>query len=602
MSLDKPRPPAGEQPNPYLPAGPPEPQIFEEFDGVYTTTSRPGVEDKQMWWCDGFMPIGRRFLRTMYGVGDSIYNAGSPIAFFDFANIGSTPYMVVVLNNGAVEMVNTATGAVSSVAAAGTITNPSRATVGVSQFGSTYIIIVAQQTNGYFLWDGTTFYKAGGVAPAPSITAGGSGYTSAPTVSFSGGGGSGAAGTAVVTNGVVTSIQITNPGTGYTGAPTISISGGGGSGATATATLSPSAVGGTAVETYQGRVWVANGPTITFSAPGSAKDFSSANGGGNFTSTDSFLRARFTALKQTNGFLYLIGDSSVNYISGVQTSGSPPVTTFTNQNADPEVGTPWGATPLVFSRNIVFANSFGVHVNYGAAVTKISEPMDGVYSTVANFGSFLPSAAKAIIFGKKVFLLLLPIVDPVSGQQVNKLLMWEGKRWWTSEQDVPLSYINFQEINSVLTAYGTDGTRIYPLFQQPSIGFTKTVQSKLWDKPGSYNITKATTRLWGMFRYYSPAEAALRISIDNEISRSLVASDLGPLDAQWFTSTGALATWHTEGGADATWTTSGEGVVVLEPTEVGQNGALTGLTVQTEAADMAIISMMIQNEVIAYRG
>jgi len=27
-------------------------------------------------------------------------------------------------------------------------------------------------------------------------------------------------------------------------------------------------------------------------------------------------------LKQTNGFLYLIGDSSINYISGVQTSGT----------------------------------------------------------------------------------------------------------------------------------------------------------------------------------------------------------------------------------------------------------------------------------------
>lgn len=533
MSLRQPRPPAAEQETQYLPAGP-DPQVFEEFEGIYTTTSRPGVDDKQMWWCDGFMPIGRRFLRTMYGVGAALYTVTKPIVFFDFANIGSTPYMVVVLNDGSMDVVNTATGAVTVLAAPGTIINPSRATVGVSQFGSTYIIIVAQQTNGYFLWNGTTFYKPGDPAP------------------------------------------------------------GGGT--------MPSAIGGTAVETYQGRVWIANNATITFSAPGSATNFSSGSGGGNFTSTDSFLRARFTALKQTNGFLYLIGDSSVNYISGVQTSGSPPVTTFTNQNADPEVGTPWGATPLVFSRNIVFANSFGVHVNYGAAVTKISEPLDGIYNTVTNFGSFLPSAAKAIIFAKKVFLLLLPIVDPVSGQQVNKLLIWDSKRWWASEQDVALSYINYQEINSVLTAYGTDGNSIYPLFQQPSISFTKTVQSKLWDKPGSYNLLKATTRLWGMFRYYSAAEAALRISIDNEISRQPIQSNLGPLDAQWVTATDALATWHVTGGASATWSTSGEGVVVLEPTEVGQNGALTGLTVQTEAADMAIISMMIQNSVVAYRG
>lgn len=71
---------------------------------------------------------------------------------------------------------------------------------------------------------------------------GGSGYTSAPTVSFSGGGGTGAAGTAVVTNGRVTGITITNGGTGYTSAPTIAFTGGGGTGAAATAVLTAQVV------------------------------------------------------------------------------------------------------------------------------------------------------------------------------------------------------------------------------------------------------------------------------------------------------------------------------------------------------------------------
>lgn len=70
-----------------------------------------------------------------------------------------------------------------------------------------------------------------------TITNGGTGYTSAPTVAFSGGGGTGAAGTAVLTGTVVSSITITDPGTGYTSAPTIAFSGGGGSGAAATAVI-----------------------------------------------------------------------------------------------------------------------------------------------------------------------------------------------------------------------------------------------------------------------------------------------------------------------------------------------------------------------------
>ena len=54
-----------------------------------------------------------------------------------------------------------------------------------------------------------------------SITGVGSGYTSAPTVSFSGGGGSGAAATVIVRGGQISEINITNAGSGYTSAPTI---------------------------------------------------------------------------------------------------------------------------------------------------------------------------------------------------------------------------------------------------------------------------------------------------------------------------------------------------------------------------------------------
>jgi hypothetical protein len=61
-------------------------------------------------------------------------------------------------------------------------------------------------------------YTFGQVSGA-SIVAGGSGYT-APTVTFSGGGGSGVAATLGVANGSVTSITFTSYGSGYTSAPT----------------------------------------------------------------------------------------------------------------------------------------------------------------------------------------------------------------------------------------------------------------------------------------------------------------------------------------------------------------------------------------------
>ena len=75
-----------------------------------------------------------------------------------------------------------------------------------------------------------------------AVTNGGSGYTEAPTVTISGSG-SGASAEAVINSETneVTAVVITNPGAGYPGspdpAPTVGFSGGGGTGAAATATL-----------------------------------------------------------------------------------------------------------------------------------------------------------------------------------------------------------------------------------------------------------------------------------------------------------------------------------------------------------------------------
>lgn len=64
---------------------------------------------------------------------------------------------------------------------------------------------------------------SGGAVTAISVNAGGS-YATTPTVTISGGGGTGATATATLTNGAVTSIAVTGGGSGYTSAPTVSFS------------------------------------------------------------------------------------------------------------------------------------------------------------------------------------------------------------------------------------------------------------------------------------------------------------------------------------------------------------------------------------------
>jgi hypothetical protein len=684
--------PQGEAENPYLPQGT-HPIVFDTFVGINTDASRPGIKDEEMYWCDGFMPLGKNNCRVLPGVGDAIFDVftGLRITWFQSGNIGETPVLIVLQSDGSLAEIKTDTGTSVLIAPSGTIQNPSTTSIDMTQWGSQYIVIIAKQTNGLFIWDGTTLFMSGSLGPDITILNGGLDYTSAPTVTAFGGSGSGATfiptvesgvvntitvgnpgagysstdqvvlafsgggnpnstaiGNAIVTDGTVSGVSMVSGGLGYTASTSIAIIGGGGTGATATVSaivgtaistvsitapgqgyssinpptllfndpantlavatvdLMPVGISGNAVETYQSRLWLASVARIEFTAPESLTDFNVGDGAGGFTSNDSFLRVGFTKLIQTNGFLYLIADSSINYISGVQTAGNPITTTFTNQNADPEIGTPYGPTVQVFSRNIVFANEFGVHVSYGGAVTKISEALDGVFNTVPNFGGFVPSSAKAIIYGKRVYMVLVPVIDIATNQQVNKLFMWNGKTWWSSEQDIPLTYIASQEINSVLTAWGTDGLAIYPLFQKPSVGFTKRILSKLWDNPGSYLVTKTANRVWGLAYYYSSLSPELRVGVDNEDSSAQSTLTLGPGSIAFVNASNQsvvfLNAFNTPVALIGTSGGGATGVVVFPPTAVGQNGVLNGLTISTNAADMALISMILENQVWGYRG
>ena len=82
------------------------------------------------------------------------------------------------------------------------------------------------------------WFERGGSVTSITMTCGGSGYTSPPTISFTGGGGTGASAvvdTAAILSTSVSTVKISASGSGYKSAPTVVFTGGGGSGASATA-------------------------------------------------------------------------------------------------------------------------------------------------------------------------------------------------------------------------------------------------------------------------------------------------------------------------------------------------------------------------------
>jgi hypothetical protein len=108
--------------------------------------------------------------------------------------------------------------------------------------GTTTFSVTDSKLETITTWDSSfTFtaeaYSAIGPLSSISLIDGGSGYTSAPDVTITGGGGIQATATCTLTGDAVSSVTITNEGDGFTHQPTITFTGGGGSGAIGEATI-----------------------------------------------------------------------------------------------------------------------------------------------------------------------------------------------------------------------------------------------------------------------------------------------------------------------------------------------------------------------------
>jgi uncharacterized repeat protein (TIGR01451 family)/fimbrial isopeptide formation D2 family protein len=228
---------------------------------------------------------------TIVVASSTLISAGDYIAI---ANGGSYTVALVAAKNGSILTVNTPV-----TAAAGTNVLPVELySLAYSNIGgaSGAGVTVSDVLPGGLLYAGTPLSAVAGA----TITNGGSGYTSAPTVAITGGGGTGATGTAIIDgSGHVTGIFITASGSNYSSNPTIGFSGGGGAGAIATAVLadpipntSP-AIGSTGTVNWTiGNLLNGSGGTVRFLA------FPSASG----SYTNTAVVSDGTALNDRNAY------------------------------------------------------------------------------------------------------------------------------------------------------------------------------------------------------------------------------------------------------------------------------------------------------------
>jgi hypothetical protein len=521
-----------------------EPKTFvlEKFGGLNTKANRPAIGDQEFSWLENLMPIGDGNMRCLPTNGPVLYTAsgGLTIIYFYCYNINSNVYAALFLSDGSAVQVNLATLVATTIAGAGTF-YPGATILGnpapqASQWGTSGIAIVStNSTSSYYAWDGAVLYGPGSAAPS----------------------------------------WLTD----------------------STPTTMPTGVSGTCIETYQGRAWIGNGVNFTNSAPGNGADFTANDGGGTSPVTDAFLRREITWIRQSNSFLYRGGDSSVNVISNVQSSGSPVVTTYNNQNVDPQVGSPFHNSVAPFGRALIFATSTGVYRLEGGSVEKISDDaLDGVLSKVqsliTNDASInQPTAAVCNIYAVKTYCVLIPVLD-IYG--VNRLVMamWSGgKKWWFGSQDRALTFIGSQEINSICTAYGTDGTHFFQLFATTSMTLTKILQSKLWAGDGLI-VTKQVMRAYALLQDNSGAGYTLTGTIDYVAENATssvpitISSNQQPLV---FVGTGPIQ-FTGLGGANLNFTVSG---LTYNGQTLAVSGAMVGWTLTSTSPDFTLEGLIL---------
>lgn len=321
-------------------------QISKNFKGINTQANRTAIDPDEFAWLENVQPIGSGNIKTV-PVQTTVQVSGSPLAWsgtveslYD-ANVNNKEYIIAFFTDGGSEAYNATDGTKVTIANAGKF---SAAGVRIAQWKNERILIV-DPAKGLFNWDGTNVVSIGSISDY-GITNGGSGYTSAPSVSFSAPnetGGVQATGSAVILANAVVGINITEAGSGYTSPPTVTFSGGGGNNAAAVCSTLTFATGTVSCIVKSGGTGYTSSFAVTFSG----------GGGANAAGTAIVSGGAITKVIMTNSGSGYTSAPTANLSAGAGTGAIVEAVVTTNANSD--VATFSGRTWVSQGRTVFYS-------------------------------------------------------------------------------------------------------------------------------------------------------------------------------------------------------------------------------------------------------
>lgn len=418
------------------------------------------------------------------------------------------------------------------------------------------------------------------------LTNGGTGYSAGNTTVTIGAapvGGTNATATAVVNGGVVTQIVVNNPGAGYTSAPTVTISGAG-SNATAKAVLTDNQT--VDIASFQGRVWLAQGRTVFYTAAGSYNDFSTISAG-NINLTDDTLHTNITALISANNFLYVFGEDSINVFSDVRVSAAG-LTQFTNTNVSASVGSKRINAIFPYFRSLLFMNDYGVYALVGATTTKLSDALDGIFPLI-DF-TYPVSGGQVLLNNILCAAFNFYYNDPDAGLRPLQAVFFD-KKWFLTSQGT-LKYVTSLATAGGLYLYGTNGTNLIKMYDSSSADIDSVVQTALWpltdvirDKQALKLGVEATTS----------SSALLDLTVDSEYGSSAVYQ-LGNY-VNWINNLSIPIPWINNSAQVVSWI-GGQGYQLYK-SNAQQYGKYLGFTINSSSPGFTYNTFELEYELRA---
>lgn len=244
---------------------------------------------------------------------------------------------------------------------------------------------------------------------------------------------------------------------------------------------------GSAISVFEGRVWIVNGRTITYSAPNSNNDFSAANGAGSTVITDEAFVGNVTDMHSLGEQLWIVGQASIETLSNVQSSGSAPsvTTTFSITNIVSSIGSLAPGSVNSYFRALVLMAPFGVYALSGVTPQKLSDKLDGLFPELTISATSVYAAVAVV---QSLPVLVFRVTYTGNNAQAGAgplalLLCFTQGKWFFAVQRSTLRAITTVVVNGNSEAWGVDTAgAIFKLFGAAATSpVVYKVQSKLYD-------------------------------------------------------------------------------------------------------------------------